>query len=567
VADLLKKRVLRSALALAAAGSLAGSVLVAQGASAQTTTLSPITLTTAFSGPVASGVSGVLATVACRPVAGVVGDQVQSAQFGTSGGTTALSFPLLAVGTTSAPAGSNCDLTVVPTGTANLTTASVAIVIGGTTYRCGPQTAPTKSLTCDTVATSTTTSTAPFSRWIATAVPIDRATTVTITLTFPSITVTKVVNGDEPVTGFAYPMTITCSEPGSDAVTVTNPIPSGYAANQLVVPGGPTAFLTVGVTKYTDHQDVSVATIGASAQQALITEANKFPGVFIAGLAFTSTPAVAAAAIPPLSASVSCGFNGTFTLTATAPGNTRTFGNNEFPNLKSTSRCEVRETNSQGSALGYSSTTPATVVNGVSVPGSTLPGVLVGTNFMSALTQANGQTITVTNTFSGDLYISKVVTGDPKTNIGIYEISVACDKGGPKETFSLKDRQTKVYSNIASGTNCLVTETRSDGATASYTDNSGDNTTDGRVTIRQRTSGAAIPQLNGGALAIDPNTVASVIVTNSYIPATTVATTAAPTTAAATTAAPTTVAPATTAAPAVAAAPAAEVESEPTFTG
>jgi len=97
----MKKRVLRSALAVAAAGSRAGAVLV-QSAGAQTA-LSVLTTSVAFSGPVPSGVSGVLVTVACRPIAGVTGDQTQTAQFGATGGSTALSFGLLAVGSASAP--------------------------------------------------------------------------------------------------------------------------------------------------------------------------------------------------------------------------------------------------------------------------------------------------------------------------------------------------------------------------------------------------------------------------------------------------------------------------------
>jgi Domain of unknown function (DUF5979) len=132
------------------------------------------------------------------------------------------------------------------------------------------------------------------------------------------------------------------------------------------------------------------------------------------------------------------------------------------------------------------------------------------------------------------LIVSKVVVGDPKSNIAVYEVSVSCNNNGPRETFLLKDRQSKVFTGIISGTSCLVSESRSDGATASYADNSGDNATDGRVTIKGTASGCIDTRLSAY-----PDCRANVIITNSYVPATT--------TAAATTAAPATQAPATAA--------------------
>ncbi len=258
---------------------------------------------------------------------------------------------------------------------------------------------------------------------------------------------------------------------------------------------------------------------------------------------------------------VAGGFNGTFALKG---GESKSFSFNEFPNLTTASRCEVWETNGGGAtATGFSST------NGTAAP---LGGVTnAAGRWQSALTGMN-ETITVSNSFYGDMIISKVVTGDPKTNIATYEISVACDKGGPKDTFLIKDRQSKVYSNIASGTNCLITETKSDGAVASYKDNSGDNTTDGRVTIKRRPVGGCgdVLGVTGAPTAATPGGPAptttfnecwaSVIITNDYNPV------AAPETTKAAAAAPATAAPAT-AAPAVAPAPAVAVDATPTFAG
>ena len=118
----------------------------------------------------------------------------------------------------------------------------------------------------------------------------------------------------------------------------------------------------------------------------------------------------------------------------------------------------------------------------------------------------------------------------------MYEINVSCNNNGPRESFLLKDRQSYIKTGIATGTSCLVSETRSDGATASYSDNSGDNATDGRVTIKGTASGCIDTRLSSF-----PDCRANVIVTNSYVVATT---TAAPTTAAAVTTAATTAAPA-----------------------
>jgi hypothetical protein len=258
-------------------------------------------------------------------------------------------------------------------------------------------------------------------------------------------------------------------------------------------------------------------------------------------------------------------FNGTFTLKA---GDSRSFSFNEFPNLTTASLCEVWETNGGGASVtAFSSTVPA-INNVVQTPLNGLNNA--NGRFQSALTRMN-ETVTVTNSFLGDMIISKVVTGDPKTNVATYEISVACDKGGPKDTFLIKDRQSKVYSGIASGTNCLITETKSDGAVASYKDNSGDNTTDGRVTIKRRPIGGCgdVLGVTGAPTAATPGGPAptttfnecwaSVIITNDYNPV------AAPETTKAAAAAPT-AAPAT-AAPAVAPAPATPVDATPTFAG
>jgi Domain of unknown function (DUF5979) len=127
----------------------------------------------------------------------------------------------------------------------------------------------------------------------------------------------------------------------------------------------------------------------------------------------------------------------------------------------------------------------------------------------------------------GSLIVAKIVTGDPGTNIATYEVSVACDRGGPRDTFLIKDRDSKVYSNLLVGTSCLVTETRSDGAQVSYADNSADNSadnaTDGRVIVKRSNDGCGAPGAPTAAVPGQTNVVtsnrcvASVIITNTYM--------------------------------------------------
>jgi hypothetical protein len=403
--------------------------------------------------------------------------------------------------------------------------------------------------------------------------PTPISTNVVVSVSFPGITVRKVVNGDEPVAGFLYPMTIACSNTAAGTAFIELNPAGAVPQGSLVVAGAGTSVVVNG-TRFFDVRstgvvapDVLGTTANMQAAGATVTPSGGAAPGTLAPSAFVTALSQATSTVTVAPAGTVNGvvvFNGTFTL---AGGATRTIGVNEFPGLTGNSVCEVTETNNQGGVTAYSST----VTNADGTVGTPLPGVQVtGGVFKSALTR-QGQTVTVTNSFLGNLVISKVVTGDPKTNIATYEISVACDKGGPKDTFLLKDRQSKVYSNLVSGTNCLITETRSDGAVASYSDNSGDNTTDGRVTIKRvascgtaSTVGAPTVALPGGPTIPVPvvtgdNCDASVIITNNYNVVDTTTTTAAATA--------TTVAPATTAAPAVTPAPATPVEATPTFTG
>ncbi len=729
------KRISRKALALAAVGVLA-SPAFAQVANAQIITKT-IAVTLRAVGPVPAGVTGANVTVSCQNTTNNPG-AITSAFALTPGQTANLNnFNLSPVAPAGSGPGSSCTVTVTNAGSANTGKGAITISIGGATSTSGAggtagagfstggalNSGGALTLTSNTVA-------------------VFDSTDVQITMSYPQITVKKVVVGDEATAGFAYPMSIACANPtdvrfispangleggsvtipvttgtaavaaqkafvasaspatftftwtvppsttvvsgvGTSAATVipagalagtqtpltaASTVPTGYAAGDLVVPGGGYVTVTLvngagvltpalGVNTYRIYDALTTGALPANTATQInllgtfaninpvvglvtvpsaafsVAAAGGYPAATYVGTA-TAVPAglsttqnlstllqAALQTLPAIGGSAGTstastvtvypfntnpvpaggilgnwanlstgtplslysqvlaqilkeavggtvapntagGFTGSFTLKG---GESRSLSFNEFPNLTAGSKCEVWETNSGGASVTAFSST-----SGTAAP-------LAGLNnangrFQSSLTAMN-ETITVTNSFLGDMIISKVVTGDPKTNIATYEISVACNRGGPKDTFLIKDRQSKVYSGIAAGTDCLITETKSDGAVASYKDNSGDNTTDGRVSIKRRPIGGCgdVLAVTGAPTAAVPGGPAptstfnecwaSVIITNDYNPPATTAAPAAPAAAAPATAAP------ATAAPAVAPAPAVAVDATPTFAG
>jgi hypothetical protein len=125
---------------------------------------------------------------------------------------------------------------------------------------------------------------------------------------------------------------------------------------------------------------------------------------------------------------------------------------------------------------------------------------------------------------------------------GLYEVNLACDKGGPKEVFALAPGERRVYS-LPVGTNCLVTETQNRGAIAAYQDTTGSNFVDGRVAVGQPVDGC--PPIATAAILL-PNCWAGVLITNLTAPPTTT-TAVQPTTTTSTTLVPFVVAPVATA--------------------
>lgn len=174
-------------------------------------------------------------------------------------------------------------------------------------------------------------------------------------------------------------------------------------------------------------------------------------------------------------------FDTTFTMRA---GGTRTFSTADVPKINSTSTCELVALDNRGGVTTYLSTVAGAAPR---------PGVDDGV-YRSAITKMF-QTITVAHRWYGDLVVSTVVSGNPRSHVAIFEIAVDCGTGGPIDRFLLRDGQSKVYSDIPAGTKCVITEPRSDGATVSFRDNTGVGapvgsaaSLDGIVVIKPRTA-------------------------------------------------------------------------------
>ena len=199
------KRISRKALALAAIGALAAPAF-ATVANAQIITKT-IAVTLKAVGPVPTGVTGANVSVVCVNTTNTPGAITSSFTL-TPGQTANLNNFLL----TSAAPGSSCTVTATNAGSANTNKGTVTISVGGATSGAGFATGA--------------------SPVTAGPVAVFDSTDVQITMSFPQITVKKVVVGDEATAGFAYPMSIACSNPISPIfVSPANGLEAGGAGS------------------------------------------------------------------------------------------------------------------------------------------------------------------------------------------------------------------------------------------------------------------------------------------------------------------------------------------------
>jgi hypothetical protein len=170
------------------------------------------------------------------------------------------------------------------------------------------------------------------------------------------------------------------------------------------------------------------------------------------------------------------GFNGTFTL---ARGGERTFTSADFSGLSKQSTCRVRVLENDGAVAQFSSTVTQRADGSRPLP---RPGLIAAGGFGSAWTQADGQTITVINTFTGDLSITRVVDGAEPGTSSLGEVQVTCDGGSYERSLLLDNGQQTVLTDLPSGATCQVREVGAGSGSSRSTDNSGA-PNDGVVTI------------------------------------------------------------------------------------
>ena len=243
-----------------------------------------------------------------------------------------------------------------------------------------------------------------------------------------------------------------------------------------------------------------------------------------------------------------------FTLAATA---TRTLGVTDFPTLTAADSCIVRAAGAEGAETTYRTSQAARADGSTPDPA---PGVLESGGYHAAPARANGQAVTVTQAFNGDVQITARITGAVNTAAtapSVLAVELRCGSGF-LQSARLTDGQAQLFTGIPVGTVCRVADLQGGGAR--YADNSGD-PNDGIVTV------VATPASCWDLRVTGPECRVSIAVTLSAAPGPTggdAPTTTSPTT---TTSPSTTAVPATTAAPAVTPAPATPVEATPQFTG
>jgi Domain of unknown function (DUF5979) len=358
-----------------------------------------------------------------------------------------------------------------------------------------------------------------------------------------TLTVKLQVVGPRPATISGYTVTTTCRADATDTsgVVATQGFSSfGGSASQVFTLGATSACIVGVVPTGVGGSNAGVylaiggtvrasGTLGAGfamtpSQYVSVTD-NTAIDVVVSYPSFTvRTATVGAESVPGAEylLALVCTYNDgvlyartTFKLRS---GTSRVFSTADFPELVVGSTCRVTELESNGAPAITIVAQPAEPtslpINGESLPDGQIPGTnpFVDANFVPAIRplfasgkfNPNGTTVTVTNKFVGDLMVSKVVAGSPRSNIAIYELQVLCNEGAVKDSFLLKHGQTWLRAGLLLGWSCVVSEVRSDGADVSFADNSGANATDGKVTIKATPTGCADPFLTVGPTWLSP---------------------------------------------------------------
>jgi hypothetical protein len=153
----------------------------------------------------------------------------------------------------------------------------------------------------------------------------------------------------------------------------------------------------------------------------------------------------------------------------------RTLTPSDLPGLTAEHECVIRTAVSNGATSTYQSS-QRPLSDGTRL--SAQPGVLDRDGFASAPAFADGQTITVTQTFSGDLLLRRTSDSNAFGSNKAALFQIKCS-GGTQRTVTLQSGEQQLLAGLTSGQTCTASSLS---GSARFNDNSG-NPTDGSVTI------------------------------------------------------------------------------------
>ena len=155
---------------------------------------------------------------------------------------------------------------------------------------------------------------------------------------------------------------------------------------------------------------------------------------------------------------------------------TVTAGTKEFPSLALEDSCWIRATATDGSETTYKTT------NGLRADGTTRdtsPGLIANGSYRSASAFTTGETITATQSYTGDLVVTNRIEGIPANGAAIVPVSIRCNNQGISRTLNLSDDDRELITGLPTGSSCQVSTL----AGRSRTEDNSGSPSDGAVII------------------------------------------------------------------------------------
>jgi hypothetical protein len=169
-------------------------------------------------------------------------------------------------------------------------------------------------------------------------------------------------------------------------------------------------------------------------------------------------------------------------------GGRKLISNADFPS--SDGNCQVAQLDKRGAdRISYQTSSPRGSVEGVMLtePNWFASVGIADVTVASAVTNAGiGQSIVVADYYFGDLLVTRTSVGLAPTNVAT-SASITCNNNGPRESFTLRNQESKLFSGVFAGTACIITPVPTDGASVVLADNWGFDTNslaDGRVVLK-----------------------------------------------------------------------------------